>query len=130
MRREDGVRQGRLAETSLTCTEMELARGCLSIRDGNCRRKMHRGPAVMRVGIKGSPHTNADDVELETALQELALNLGGDAVETDMAVGEDGVGHGRHKKDVKGDGGLRVRERGRKGARTKGGEGPSDTGVH
>lgn len=36
--------------------------------------------------------TNADDVELETTLQELALDLGGDAVETDMALGVDGVG--------------------------------------
>ena len=30
--------------------------------------------------------TDADDVELETTLQELALNLGRDAVETDMGV--------------------------------------------
>ena len=41
--------------------------------------------------------TNADDVELETTLQELALNLRGDAVETDMALGEDAArGHGGH----------------------------------
>ena len=31
--------------------------------------------------------TNADDVELKAALEELALNLGSDAVETDMALG-------------------------------------------
>jgi hypothetical protein len=31
--------------------------------------------------------TNADDIELETALQELALNLRGDAIETNMASG-------------------------------------------
>ena len=47
--------------------------------------------------------TNANNIELETALQELLLDLGGDAVETDMALGEDalrslrllgsGVGH-------------------------------------
>jgi len=38
--------------------------------------------------------TNADNIELEAALQELALNLRGDAVETDMALGEDsGRGH-------------------------------------
>lgn len=36
--------------------------------------------------------TNADHVELETSLQELALDLGGDAVETDMAVGENSRG--------------------------------------
>lgn len=32
--------------------------------------------------------TDADDVELESALQELALNLRCDAVETDMAARE------------------------------------------
>lgn len=31
--------------------------------------------------------TNTDDIELETALQELALNLRCDAVKTDMASG-------------------------------------------
>lgn len=46
--------------------------------------------------LKGAP-TNANDVELETTLQELALDLRGDAVETDMALGEDGAGgHGGH----------------------------------
>ena len=33
--------------------------------------------------------TNTDDIELEAALKELPLNLGGNAVETDMALGED-----------------------------------------
>lgn len=47
--------------------------------------------------------TNANNIELEAALQELLLDLGGDAVETDVALGEDalrrlwllgsGVGH-------------------------------------
>ena len=42
-------------------------------------------------------HTNADHVELETTLQELALNLAGDAVETDMALGVDARSrHGGH----------------------------------
>lgn len=36
--------------------------------------------------------TNADDVELETTLQELALDLRRDAVETNMALGVDGAG--------------------------------------
>lgn len=41
--------------------------------------------------------TNTDDIELETTLEELALDLGGDAVETDVALGVDGgSGHGRH----------------------------------
>ena len=40
--------------------------------------------------------TNADDVELETALQQLSLNLRCDAVETNVASREDGVGLLRH----------------------------------
>lgn len=39
---------------------------------------------------RNGKHTNADDVELEAALQELALNLAGDTIETDMAVGVNG----------------------------------------
>jgi len=39
---------------------------------------------------------NADDVELETALQQLSLNLRCDAVETNVASREDGVGLLRH----------------------------------
>lgn len=35
--------------------------------------------------------TNADNVELETSLQQLLLDLGGDAVETDVAPGEDRI---------------------------------------
>lgn len=47
--------------------------------------------------LRRSKHTNANDVELETTLQELALNLLGDAVETDMTLGVDGRrGSGRH----------------------------------
>lgn len=37
-------------------------------------------------------HTNADDVELKATLQQLLLDLRGDAVETNMASGEDCVG--------------------------------------
>ena len=33
--------------------------------------------------------TNANDIELETTLQEFALNLRCDTVETDVALGED-----------------------------------------
>lgn len=41
--------------------------------------------------------TDADDIELESALEELALNLGCDAVETDMALRVNGrSGHRRH----------------------------------
>lgn len=35
--------------------------------------------------------TDADDIELEAPLDRLSLNLLGDAVETDIAVREDGL---------------------------------------
>lgn len=35
---------------------------------------------------KALDRTNTDDIELETALQELLLNLRGNAVETDVAL--------------------------------------------
>lgn len=41
--------------------------------------------------------TNANNVELESSFQQLALNLRSDAVETDVAVGQNGAGgHGGH----------------------------------
>ena len=47
--------------------------------------------------------TDTDDIELETTLQELALNLRRDAVETNMAVGVDsGLREGRHRDEGKG----------------------------
>jgi len=39
--------------------------------------------------------TDADNIELEAAFEKLALNLGRDAVETDMALGVDSR-HRRH----------------------------------
>jgi hypothetical protein len=36
-------------------------------------------------------HTNADHIELETSLEELLLDLLGDAVEANMASGEDRI---------------------------------------
>jgi hypothetical protein len=39
----------------------------------------------------GSRHTDADDIELESALEELALDLGSDAIESDMALWVDHV---------------------------------------
>lgn len=38
----------------------------------------------------GSKLTNANDIELETTLQQLLLDLAGNAVETDVALGVDG----------------------------------------
>lgn len=61
---------------------------------------------VCRDAVQGDPRggrsvcklTNADDVELETTLQELALDLRRDAVETNVALGVDGAGgHGGHR---------------------------------
>ena len=46
--------------------------------------------------------TNADDVELEATLQELLLDLRGDAVETDMAPGKDSIRVCRRHCDVQG----------------------------
>ena len=43
----------------------------------------------------GLKHTNTHDVELEPTLQQLAFNLCGDAVEADMAAGEDSGRGGR-----------------------------------
>jgi hypothetical protein len=38
-------------------------------------------------------HTNADDVELETSFQQLALDLLGDAVKADVTAWEHGIRH-------------------------------------
>ena len=44
--------------------------------------------------------TNTNDIELETSLDELALDLRGDTIETNMAVGVDGSSwHGGHDFD-------------------------------
>ena len=41
-------------------------------------------------------HTNADHVELETTFEKFALNLGRNAIETDMALGHHWPLLGRH----------------------------------
>lgn len=47
--------------------------------------------------VRRSRLTDADDVELEATLEQLALDLGRDAVETDVALGVDGGSrHGGH----------------------------------
>ena len=80
------------------------------LSDGLCGRKTAlrldevRGKdGVDQGGLAETGLSNADNIELEAALQELLLDLGGDAVETDVALGEDalrrlwllgsGVGH-------------------------------------
>lgn len=74
---KDRVDQSRLSETSLTLIvqELKLAKGSTF-------------PGGHRVQSSAA-RTNANDVELESTLQELPLNLRGDAVETDMALRED-----------------------------------------
>lgn len=57
--------------------------------------------AILDVAVDISRHTNANDIELKTTLQQLLLNLVGDAVETDVVFGEDAlhllrVHRGRH----------------------------------
>jgi hypothetical protein len=73
---EDGVYQSGFAEPRLTC--------CKVSAKGFCDSDL--------VEIL----TNADNVELEAALQEFALNLSGNAVETHMALGNHGVRIIRH----------------------------------
>lgn len=43
-------------------------------------------------GIGRCTHTNTDDIELKAALEQLLLDLGGDAVEADEALGEHALG--------------------------------------
>lgn len=47
-------------------------------------------PSLKKVNHDEHIHTNTHDIELEATLQQLPLDLGSNAVETDMAVGEDG----------------------------------------
>ena len=44
-----------------------------------------------------SSHTNADDVELESTFEEFTLDLGRNAIETDMTLGHYGPLLGRHR---------------------------------
>lgn len=83
---EDGIDQGRFPETSLALMRRSV--------QSQCR--------------QGGRRTNADDVELETSLEQLLLDLRGDAVETDVASGENSIPlvHGR------GHFGLRYRKSG------------------
>jgi hypothetical protein len=52
--------------------------------------------------------TDADDIELEATLEELALDLRRDAVEADVALGEDSAGH---REDIEVEGGMTERRR-------------------
>ena len=72
-------------DAKMVLTRVDLPRPVCPIRKEEKERSI-RGLTVVNEGI----HTNTHDIELETTLQQLPLDLRGDAVETDMAVGEDG----------------------------------------
>lgn len=81
MGRENGVNQCRLAQPRLTFEEeLWLASA-----------RFAKAPSIP---------TNTDDIELEAAFEQFVLNLGRDAVETDMALGIDRIGNrGSHRED-------------------------------
>lgn len=83
MRREDGVDQCRLSKSSLAYLFVPAGPLCLA------GRKQTEKTNCNCVWI--GELTDADDVELESPLQELPLNLRSDAVEADMALGIDGL---------------------------------------
>ena len=62
---EDGVYQGRFPQPGLTC--------------GNCQAQ--NLPINVLLG-----HTNANNVELKSTFEQFTFNLGGNAIETDMAL--------------------------------------------
>lgn len=85
VRGEDGVNQSRLSQTSLTCYSTKI-HGQFSIRRfATCFHFPKRGGGI----TAHISRTNTHHVELETALQQLPLNLRGNTVETDMAARED-----------------------------------------
>lgn len=89
---EDGVDKGRLSESSLTCNEARqgmLAGGADQLNHLSTNQALSRETSKFRRS-RSRRRTNTDDVELEATLQELALDLAGDAVETDVALGVDG----------------------------------------
>ncbi|MDA4132867.1 MAG: hypothetical protein OK454_07060, partial [Thaumarchaeota archaeon] len=98
VRGEDGVDQGRLAQTSLAWNgggdiyqnlEAVISGGPCPAQGAPEETDGWGTPIGTWDELAGEP-TNADDVELEATLKELALDLGGDAVETDVALGVDG----------------------------------------
>lgn len=101
VRGEDGVDECRLAEAGLSCarTTGSVLRATL---DGGLRRLRLWLSACGCHGCARSRitrHTDADNVELEATLEEFLLDLRGDAVETDVALGEHALGllrDGRH----------------------------------
>ena len=79
VRGEDGVDESGFAETGLACEDIS-----------------RMGSFNFGGDIEFGWHTNTDDIELKTALQKLPLDLVGNAVETDVALGKDGLPCGGH----------------------------------
>jgi hypothetical protein len=67
--------------------------------NGSVRRVLAINPSALALASSTRNHvlisparlTNANNIELEATLQELLLDLGGDAVETNVALGEDAL---------------------------------------
>lgn len=55
----------------------------------------------MRAVLEGMGRTNDDDVELETTLKELVLNLLGNSIETDVRVGTNLFSCRGHDEDIR-----------------------------
>jgi hypothetical protein len=90
---EDGVDEGRLSKTSLACDGGKHTKPVSYMLPKSMEYGAMDAPIVGMVGKL----TDTDYVELEATLQQLALDLAGDAVETDMALGVDARSrHGRH----------------------------------
>ena len=86
VRSENGVNQSRLSQTGLTC----LPQKSTISQTLQFPFSPHPVPISTRGGITAYiSRTNTHHVELETALQQLPLNLRSDAVETDMAARKD-----------------------------------------
>lgn len=96
MRSEDGVDQSRLAETSLAFL-------VITVSQSVCQPSSSKYLDAMR----STALTDTHDIKLKSTLQEFLLDLGGDAVETDMAAREDGarrscnVGCRGHSEDAR-----------------------------
>lgn len=80
VRGEDGVNQSRLSKTGLTYLPHKNPRSVKFSRSHSEK----GGPITAYISL-----TNTHHVELETALQQLPLNLRSNTVETDMAARED-----------------------------------------
>jgi hypothetical protein len=89
---KDGVDQGRLSHTSRAyiSSNQSVSKYQGGVAESRIVTQPHEETRARWSGQGGRRRlTNADDVELETTLQELALNLRRDAVETDMGLGVD-----------------------------------------